>query len=91
MLGLFKSIVYLIGNKEGYFSNYKLLMQAYSKNPSLTPFLFLVMTILNTQLARAIKLFADDTYLYVITDENPVETSDLDRINKWAKKWDLMF
>ena len=62
----------------------------------LGPLLFLIfINDIITDIHAIIKLFADDTSLYLVVD-NPIETaeilnSDLNKIHEWSKKWLVKF
>ena len=66
------------------------------KDSILGPLLFLIfINDIVLDIKANIRLFADDTSLYVVVD-NPVHAaatlnSDLERINKWAKTWLVCF
>lgn len=63
----------------------------------LGPFLFLLyINDIASDLSNNVRLFADDTSLYVIVDQDIMEaadslTKDLDKLDKWSKKWMVDF
>lgn len=82
---------------EGYYSQFKVVNAGVPQGSVLGPLLFLLyINDITDNLSTNIKLFADDTSLYVIIDENPAQaaqalTTDLSNISEWAKTWDIKF
>jgi hypothetical protein len=70
-----------------------------SQGSVLGPFLFLPSVYINdiqVNLTNGVRLFADDTFLYVIVDNNIVQaanslTNDLEKIKQWSTKWVVNF
>ena len=85
-------VVVLNGTK----SDYKIIHAGVPQGSILGPVLFLIyINDIVTDIQASIRLFADDTSLYLIVD-NPVEAantinSDLEKINNWANKWLVTF
>jgi len=82
---------------EGYHSQFKGINAGVPQGSVLGPLLFLLyINDITDNVSTNIKLFADDTSLYVIIDENPahaaqVLTNDLSNIGEWAGIWDIKF
>ena len=82
---------------EGFHSTFKTVNAGVPQGSVLGPFLFLMyINDITNSVESKIKLFADDTSLYEIIDNNQNEiseklTSDLGNINTWALQWDIKF
>ena len=82
---------------DGFHSSFKPVNAGVPQGSVLGPFLFLLyINDLSENLVNNIRLFADDTSLFVIVDNNINAaalslTSDLDIINTWANTWAVEF
>ncbi|PJE77627.1 hypothetical protein CI610_03447 [invertebrate metagenome] len=82
---------------EGHFSSFKNVDAGVPQGSVLGPFLFLLyINDLPDALTNQVKLFADDTSLYAVIDDNQAEiagtlNTDLENISFWANKWDVKF
>ena len=84
---------------EGFKSNTKLITAGVPQGSVLGPFLFLLfINDITNNITSNIKLFADDTSLYVIVhNENDlgapasILNNDLSIITAWANKWQILF
>ena len=84
---------------EGYKSNTKLMTAGVPQGSVLGPFLFLLfINDITNNVTSNIKLFADDTSLYVtVNDDDDLDTpakslnDDLSSINTWANPWQILF
>ena len=82
----------------GICSEFKKILAGVPQGSVLGPLLFLIfINDITENINAGIKLFADDTCLYVIFETKNVNeatetlNSDLDTVNKWAKKWLVTF
>ena len=84
---------------DGYQSNTKLINAGVPQGSVLGPFLFLLfINDITDNITSNIKLFADDTSLYIVIDsENDIEAAanilndDLSSISSWANLWQILF
>ncbi|PJE77770.1 hypothetical protein CI610_03303 [invertebrate metagenome] len=82
---------------EGYHSQFKVVNAGVPQGSVLGPLLFLLyINDITDNVSTNIKLFADDTSLYVIIDDNPAQAAqaladDLSNIGEWAGIWDIKF
>ncbi|KAH3890067.1 hypothetical protein DPMN_014136 [Dreissena polymorpha] len=92
---------YLNGRRQrvvipGAVSNWALLEAGVPQGSILGPLLFLIFIndIVN-DIQSSIRLFADDTSLYIIIDEpnhsNAILQNDINKISNWALKWHVLF
>ena len=82
---------------DGFFSNFASINAGVPQGSVLGPFLFLLyINDITGNLLNIVRLFADDTSLFVIVDNDPQISADalnLDLINlsSWAKDWHISF
>jgi len=82
---------------EGYHSQFRTINTGEPQGSILGPLLCLLYIYdITDNVSTNIKLFADDTSLYVIIDKNPVQaaqdlSNDLVNISEWAYIWDINF
>ena len=83
---------------EGFKSNTKLITAGVPQGSVLGPFLFLLfINDISTIVSSNIKLFADDTSLYAVSENNDNITTanqlneDLTSIANWASQWQILF
>ena len=81
---------------EGFKSNLRSLNAGVPQGSVLGPFLFLLfINDITNQISSNIKLFADDTSLFVIVDDIDASTSilndDLESIHSWSRQWNINF
>ena len=95
-----KVIILQIGNKELSFqggrSDWQFIRAGVPQGSILGPLLFLLyINDIVADIQSCVRLFADDTSLYIIVD-NPISAAemintDLETIQRWAEKWLVKF
>ena len=80
----------------GQVSTWKNINAGVPQGSILGPLLFLIyINDLTEGLATNVKLFADDTYLFYVVDDNQTSANDLNKdlkiINNWAFRWKMNF
>ena len=82
---------------EGFSSTLRSIHAGVPQGSVLGPFLFLIyINDIVNDISNDIRLFADDTSLFVIVDDDPAVaaaslTNDMDVISNWAKSWAVQF
>ena len=82
---------------DGFYSSFKHISASVPRGSVLGPFLFLLyINDIADNLVNNIRLFADETSLFIEVDYDPNVaamslTSDLDKIDTWASSWGVHF